>query len=376
MSQLLSLNRLYALIVKESHQIVRDPSSILISVILPLLLLFIYGFGVSLDLDHLRIGLVLEDRSPIAMSFAKSLTDSTYFDVTVETDIAAFQKSIIAGKIRGIVVVPSYFTAFLYRKDRAAPIQIISDGSEPNTANFVKNYVTGAFQTWLKIENQSNHLQGLLDIQVNSRYWYNPELESRNSLIPGSLALIMALVGTLLTALVVAREWERGTMESLMSTPVSIVELTLGKIIPYFFLALATMALCFIVAVFFYQVPFRGSLIALFLVSSTFLFTALGQGLLISTIAKNQFIAGQMSMFSAFLPAFMLSGFIFEIKSMPVIIQYFTYVLSARYFVSALQTLFLVGNVWQLLIIDIIAMFIIGLIFCLLVTKMSVKRLE
>ncbi len=371
-----SLYRVQALVIKEFYQIVRDPSSILISIILPLILMFIYGFGVSLDLNHLRIGLVLEDTSPEATSFSKALMDSPYFDVTISKTIDPFRSAIIEGSIRGIVVVPSYFTTFLYRKDRSAPIQIITDGSEPNTANFVKNYVSGAFLTWLNIEKVSNNMKGQPLITTDPRYWYNPELESRNFLIPGSLAIIMALIGTLLTALVVAREWERGTMESLMTTPVRIVELILGKLIPYFLLALCTMAMCFIIAVYFYKVPFRGSIGALLLVSSTFLFTALGQGLLISTVTKNQFVAGQFSMFSAFLPAFMLSGFIFEISSMPTVIQCFTYILSARYFVTSLQTLFLVGNVWPLLITDIVLMLIIGTVFFLITAKISVKRLE
>lgn len=370
-----SLHRVSALIVKEFYQMIRDPSSILISVVLPLILMFIYGFGVSLDLEHLKIGLVLQDTSPEATSFARALVDSHYFDVTISRDIAPFRRSIIDGSVRGIVVVPSYFSAFLQRIDRRAPIQIITDGSEPNTANFVKNYVSGAFQTWLNIEKVSQNMKGQAIIQTIPRYWYNPELESRNFLIPGSLAIIMALIGTLLTALVVAREWERGTMEALISTPVSMLEIILGKIIPYFVLGLMTMTMCVLITVFFYNVPLRGSLLTLFLVSSVFLFTALGQGLLISTLTKNQFVAGQIAMFTAFLPAFMLSGFIFEISSMPIFIQGLTYLLSARYFVSALQTLFLVGDVWELLVGNMAVMGLIGFIFFLITAKISVKRL-
>lgn len=370
------LRRLKALIIKEFFQIIRDPSSFLISIVLPLILLFVYGFGVSLDLNHLKIGLVLEDTSPDVQSFAKSMTDSPFFDVKFARDRREFDRDIINGDLRGFVVVPSYFSSFRNRPSSIAPIQVIADGSEPNTANFVQNYVRGAFQNWLQQESISSDLQGLPLVELQPRYWYNEELESRNFLIPGSLAIIMSLIGTLLTALVVAREWERGTMESMMTTPVSIVELLIGKVIPYFILGFVTLAMCMVVAVFFYGVPFRGSILALCIVSGVFLLTALGLGLLISTISKNQFIAGQISTFTAFLPAFMLSGFIFEISSMPWVIQAVTYFITARYYVSALQTLFLVGDVWELLVIDTILMAAIGLIFFLFIARITRKRLE
>ena len=195
-------------------------------------------------------------------------------------------------------------------------------------------------------------------------------------MIPGSLAIIMTLIGTLLTALVVAREWERGTMEALMSTPVSIVELLVGKLVPYFVLALLSMTICVFISAVLYKVPLRGSLLLLYLVTSVFLFTALGLGLLISTLTKNQFVAGQIAIVASFLPAFMLSGFIFEIYSMPQIIQFFTYIIPARYFVSALQTIFLVGNIWTLMILDLIPMFLVGLFIMMITARKTVKRLD
>lgn len=365
-----------ALIVKEYHQIVRDPSSILISVFLPLLLLFIYGFGVSLDLNHLRIGLVLEETSPDAISFANAMTNSPYFDVTVARDRRELSGEIVKGNLRGLVVVPSYFSMFRQNGAQVAPIQVIGDGSEPNTANFLQNYVQGAYQKWLEQEAISSDLTGLSAIQLQTRYWYNEQLESRNFLIPGSLAIIMTLIGTLLTALVVAREWERGTMEALMATPVGIVELVAAKIISYFVLGMVSMTICVAVATLFYHVPLRGSIFLLAIVSAVFLSTALGLGLLISTTTKNQFVAAQISLISAFLPAFMLSGFIFEIASMPLPIQLFTYVIPARYFVSSLQTLFLVGNVWQLILKNIAVMLALGSLVYFITARKTVKRLD
>lgn len=371
-----ALRRVKTMVVKEFFQIIRDPSAILIGFILPLILLFIYGFGVSLDLDHLRIGLVLEDTSPDARSFAESLFDSRYFEVHYAHDRRELIDPLVKGQIRGFVVVPSYFSVFRKRPPNVAPIQVISDGSEPNTASFVQNYVQGAWKTWLDIEAVESKLKRQTLVELDSRYWYNEKLESRNFLIPGSLALIMTLIGTLLTALVVAREWERGTMEALMSTPIRINELLIGKLIPYFFFGMISMLMCTLIAIVGYNVPLRGSWLTLIFVSSVFLFTALGLGLLISSITKNQFVAAQASQVAAFLPSFMLSGFIFEISSMPEPIQWITYLLPARYFVSSLQTIFLVGNVWPLIIMNVIPIFIIGLILFFMSAKYTVKRLD
>lgn len=370
------LRHLKALIIKEFFQIIRDPSSLLISVFLPTLLLFIYGFGVSLDLDHLKIGLVLEDTSPDAMSFAKSLTDSPYFDVAIARDRNSFNNEIVKGNIRGIVVIPSYFSAFRHQPDQIAPIQVIADGSETNTANFVLNYVQGAWSNWLQQEKISSNLKGLPLVTAEPRFWYNEQLESRYFLIPGSIAIIMTLIGTLLTSLVIAREWERGTMEAMMATPVTATELILAKFISYYILAMASMTLTVIFSIAIYNIPFLGAFWLLALVTSFFLLSALGTGLLISTTSKNQFLASQIALVVGFLPAFILSGFIFEINSMPTYIRLLTYIIPARYFVSSLQTIFLVGNIWGLVLFNLIPMFIIGAILMLLTLKKTVKRLD
>lgn len=370
------LRRVKALMIKEFYQMVRDPSSILISVVLPLILLFIYGYGVSLDMNHLRLGLVLEDSSPDAQSLAKSFINSPYFEITLVRNRQELEGLIVRGKIRGIVVIPAYFSAFRQRPGQIAPIQVIADGSEPNTASFVQNYAQGAWLNWLQQQSISKDLQGLPLIQAQSRFWYNEQLESRYFLIPGSLAIIMTLIGTLLTALVVAREWERGTMEALMSTPVGITELILGKLLSYFILGMFSMTMCVLTAVFFYEIPFRGSWWLLGIVSSVFLWTALGLGLLISSTARNQFVAAQAAMVASFLPGFILSGFIFEISSMPWIIQAVTYLIPARYFVTNLQTLFLVGNVWKLTTYNLVPMIIVGSVYFILTARRTVKRLD
>lgn len=368
--------RLKALIIKESFQIVRDPSSLLISIVLPVLLIFLYAYGVSLDLNHLKIGLVLEDTAPDAISLSRSFLDSRYFDVQVARDRRDLIQDLEKGAIRGLVVVPFYFSRFRYLRDTLAPIQAIGDGSEPNTATFFQNYVRGAFQNWLRQEQISSNLKDLAQVTVQSRFWYNEQLESRNFLLPGSLAIIMTLIGILLTALVVSREWERGTMEAMMSTPITIFELMIGKIIPYFVLAMLSMTICFILTVYGFGIPFRGSIWVLGIVATAFLYCALALGLMISTLAKNQLVAFQVAIITGFLPAYILSGFLFEISSMPVWIRFLTYLMPARYFVTDLQTLFLVGNVWKLLLLNIVPMLVIGTIFILITVKKTVKRLD
>jgi ABC-2 type transport system permease protein len=362
--------------VKEFYQIVRDPSSILISIFLPLLLIFLYAYGVSLDLDHLQIGMVVEDTSADVDSLVQSFTNSPYFDVKFAHHQNAFIEDITSGRLRGFVVIPSYFTAFYKRPEaNSAPLQVIADGSEPNTANFVQNYAVGAWQIWKTQQALRGQAPPNL-VNVQPRFWFNEELESRNFLIPGSLGIIMTLIGTLLTALVVAREWERGTMEALMSTPISILEILIGKLIPYFFLAMFSLTICVFISVAFLGVPFRGSYLLLGVVASFFLFSALGVGLFISTVSKNQFVASQAAIVASFLPAFILSGFIFEISSMPLVIQWITLFIPARYFVSCVQTLFLAGNVWPLILYNLVPMFLVGLLFFGLTLFRSVKRLD
>lgn len=369
--------RMQALVKKEFIQIFRDPSCIMITIILPLLLVFLYGTGVSLDLDHLRVGLVLEDTAPDAISFAESLQGSRYFDVTIRRDRKQLVEDMIRGKIRGMFVIPSYFTQFRNRPDTIAPIQVIADGSETNTANFVQNYAAGVIANWRMQEAIS---AGLIPdkpiITLQPRFWYNETIESRNFLLSGSLAIIMTLIGAMLTALVVAREWERGTMEALMSTSASIKELVIAKMIPYFFLGMISMAICVFLSTVVYGIPLRGSFFLLLAVSAIFLFCSLGMGLMISTLTKNQVFAYQITLIVSFLPAYMLSGFLFEIDSMPKWLQMVTYIIPAKYFVQSLQTLFLVGNVWKLILYDMLPIIGIGIIFFVITAYKTVKRLD
>jgi len=366
--------RFGALLVKETIQIVRDPSSILIAFVLPLILLFLFGYGISLDSNLVRVGLVVEKSDPPSQSLAASFRGSRFFDIVPAQDRREVIPGMISGDLRGIVVIPDDFAANVAHDPRSARIQVITDATNPNTAKFVENYARGVWQTWLAIRAPAASPQAAVTLEP--RYWFNPELTSRFFLVPGSITIIMALVGTLLTALVVAREWERGTMEAMMATPISIPELIFGKLLPYFGLGLGAMAMCTAIAVFLFGVPFRGSFLALVVIASAFLVPALGQGLLISSATKNQFVASQIALLSGFLPAVLLSGFIYEISSMPELIQWITYIVPARYLVPSLQTVFLVGDIWPLFLRDIAGMLAIGAVFLVLTALTTRKSLE
>lgn len=364
--------RLSALIRKESVQILRDPSTLLIAFVLPMILLFIFGFGVSLDANSIRVGMVVQDDSPQATSLAQAYRASPYFEIEESRVVEPLRAELVADKIRALIVIPQDFGASIER-GTLVPIQVATDGSQPNTANFAAAYAQGVFSTWAE---QHGLKQPGAMVGVNARYWWNPELKSRFFLIPGSIAIVMTMIGTLLTALVVAREWERGTFEAMMATPIGMGEFIASKLIPYFFLGLGSMALCTVLGVVVFGVPLRGSILALFTISSAFLVPALGLGLFISAATKNQFMASQMALLSGFMPSFLLSGFIFEIASMPKAIQAVTYLVPARYLIPPLQTVFVAGDAWGLFARNIAVMLAFGAFFFFLAYRTTRRSLD
>ena len=371
----ISLRRLRSLIWKEALQIISDPSSILIAFVLPVVLLFLFGYAVSLDITRLKIGVVLEERTAESDSLLAALRDSKYFDVKESFDQRGLERDLVSGRIRGIVIIPINFSRRMVWENDESQVQVIADGSEPNTANFVQNYVRAAIATWSQRRAMETGTEMPSLIGEESRVWFNPSLESKNYLVPGSIAIVLTLIGTLLTALVVAREWERGTMEALMATPVRIQELVLGKLIPYFCLGLGSMAFCTLAAVGIFRVPLRGSLLSLGLITSAFLVGGLGIGLLVSTLSKSQFVASQIALVLGFLPALQLSGFLFEISSTPLPIQGLTYLFPARYLVQALQTIFLAGDIPSLLWTNGLVLAGFAALFFFLTARVTRKRL-
>ena len=372
----LSFVRMRALITKEAIQIFRDPSSIMTAFIIPLMFLIIYGSGVSLDINHLKIAVVMEDSSTLVRSFSDALSYSRFMDVQVYNDRHIPIDLIARGRVKGIVIIPAYFTERYLNRNEIAPIQVIADGSEPNTANFVINYVEAAWINWERGKLASMGKPDPSVIKIVPRVWYNEELKSQYFLLPGSIVVIMTITGTMLTALVISREWERGTMEALMTTPITILEILLSKLIAYFFLGVGSVTLCFLVGYFIYGVPFRGTFIGMASSSIAYLLYALGFGLLISTVAKTQFAASQLAILTSYLPSFILSGFLFDIENMPFYLRAITVFLPARYFVENLKTLYLVGDVWLLLLPNIMVILLFAFFFFRRSFKFSVKRLD
>ena len=366
--------RLSGLIRKEIVQILRDPSALAIAFALPLFLLLLFGYGVSLNAEHVPIGVVAEHPNPQTASFVGTLQRSRYFDVHTLPSFADAQAAMARGEIDSFVWLRNDFARQTLGTG-GATIGVMVNGVDANTARLVQGYLAQSWQIWLA-HLQEEQGAPAFPVALQTRIWFNPALRSRDYLVPGLIAVIMTLIGALLTALVVAREWERGTMEALMASPVTMAEILVGKLLPYFLLGMGGMALSVLLAVTLFAVPLQGSLLVLTLASALFLLVALGMGLLISSIARNQFVAGQIAIVVTFLPAFILSGFVFDIRSMPTAIQAITQILPARYFVSILQTVFLAGDVWAVILPDAGALALMAAIFLGVTLWRSQKRLD
>lgn len=341
--------RILALVVKESRQVVRDPSSIAIAVVMPTILILLFGFALSLDVKNVPVAVVLEDSSSTARDVAAGFELSPYFQPRLVNSMPYAEQLMLEREVDGIIRFRSNFASRLKRGD--GEVQVIVHGTDANTARIIEAYAEGVVSQWaLRRAAEGRPVAGLGPIRLQSRIWFNEVGESSYFLVPGLIVLIMTLIGAMLTALVVAREWERGTLEALFVTPVRAEEILLGKIIPYFCLGLVGFALTVAAAQYLFEVPLRGSLWVLTLVSMLYLLIALGIGLVASSVTKSQFVASQVALISTLLPAMMLSGFLFDIRSMPIALQYITYVVPARYFVTLLQTIFLVGDVWSVIL--------------------------
>ncbi|MBU6468861.1 MAG: ABC transporter permease [Betaproteobacteria bacterium] len=367
--------RLRALIHKEFLQILRDPSAIAIAFIMPVLLLFLFGYGVSLDAHHIPVAVVVEQNTQASNEFVAGLQESEYFAPISFDNIHDAQQAVINHRVNAILWLRDNFSTNLLSGE-VAPVAVLINGTDANNAHLISGYLQGVWQNWLihYAERQAHAIS--IPVTSETRIWFNPATRSKDYLVPGLIAVIMTLIGALLTALVVAREWERGTMEALMASPVTISEILLGKLIPYFIMGMGGMILSVAMAVWVFHVPLVGSLFLLLIFSALFLLVALGMGLLISSVAKNQFVAGQIAIIVTFLPAFILSGFVFDIHSMPSIIQGITHLVAARYYVAILQTLFLAGNIWSILLINGLALLLMAFIFLGLTWRRSHKRLD
>jgi drug efflux transport system permease protein len=370
-----ALMRLRGMVRKESLQILRDPSSIAIAFVMPVVLLLLFGYGVSLDAKYIPLAVVVDQPDASSASFVSAFHQSEYFSPQRYGSIQEAERALAERRVDGVLWLRSDFSRRLLAAGDA-PVELILNGVNANQARITAGYVQGAWQNWLQAYAASQGHELKLPVTVEHRVWFNPALRSRNFLVPGLVAVIMTLIGALLTALVVAREWERGTMEALMVTPIRIRELLLGKLLPYFALGMGGMLMSVVMAIWQFDVPLRGSFWLLLVASAIFMLVALAMGLLISTVARNQFVAGQIAILITFLPAFILSGFIFDIGSMPAPIQGITHVVPARYFVAILQTLFAAGDVWPVVLGNTAALVVMMAIFFAILRRKARKSLE
>jgi ABC-2 type transport system permease protein len=363
--------RLRALILKESRQVVRDPSSIAIGIVLPLLLILLFGYGLSLDVRDVPVAVVLEDSSPAARELAARFELSDYFAPQLMTSMERAEQLMLERKVDAIVRIRPDFARRLAWGD--AEVQILSHGVDANRARIIQRYAEGAVGQWAAIRAAERGGVPNGPVAVQGRLWFNEANESRYFLVPGLIVLIMTLIGAMLTALVMAREWERGTLEALFVTPVRSGEILLGKTIPYFVLGITGFALCVLAAKFLFDVPLRGSLWVLTAASVLYLLVALGIGLLISSTVRSQYLASELTMLVTFLPALLLSGFLFDVRSMPAAVGLISYLLPARYYVALLQTVFLAGDVWAVIVAN--ALVLAGMASALLVlTRLRTRK--
>lgn len=342
------LRRIFALVRKETLQVFRDPSSIAVGIVMPMLLLVLFGYGLSFDVKNVPVALVMEDSSADARGAVSGFELSDYFDAVPVKTMAEAQRLLLDKTVNAIVRIPPDFARRVELGN--AEIQVLVHGTDANTARISLGYAQGAIATWMAREAARGRMLAGAPISVDSRLWFNEANESTYFLVPGLIVLVMTLIGALLTSLVMAREWERGTFEALFVTPVRSSEVLLGKIVPYFVLGMIGLALSIVGSKLLFEVPLRGSLAILIVVSMFYLLVALGIGLVISSVTKSQFVASQITLVATFLPAMMLSGFMFDLRSMPWAIQVITHIFPARYFVSLLQTLFLAGDIWAVIL--------------------------
>lgn len=367
--------RLLALIGKEGRQILRDPSSWLVAFVLPCLFLLFFGYAVSLDADNLRLAVIDESGGAKAHGLGLSFAHSPHFRLVPAASRQEAARMMGDSIVQGVLVLPSHFDARL-AAGRDAPAQLLVDGSEPNTANFINAYTRGVVAAWQAAEAAGEGMDARPPLSTEPAFWYNNAAKSRWALVPGSITIVMTLIGTLLTSLVITREWERGTMEALFASPVSRLQILLSKLVPYYLLAMLSMMLCTLAGVWLFGVPLRGSAGALALLTTAFLMPALGQGLLVSSLFRSQLPAAMTGFLSGLMPSLILSGLLFDIQSMPKAIQYITYLIPARYFNVSLQTLFLAGDVWPLFIESMAYMAGLGGLFFILTYRRLVKRLD
>jgi ABC-2 type transport system permease protein len=364
--------RIRAMARKEFLHIVRDTRSLVMALLVPFFMLMLFGYALSLDVDHIPTLIVDHDQTPASRDLRARFEGTPYFDVKgVETSLAVVNGAIDRGTVILAVVIPAGFHRDLSRGAKPG-VQLLLDGSDSNTASIAINYAQALITGWAFERMAPRRLT--LPVEAQVRVWYNSDLKSRNFLIPGLIAVVLMIIASLLTSLTIAREWENGSMEQLLSTPLRPAEIVLGKLAAYFAVGAVDVLTSVLLSVFVFDVPLRGNLLFLAFSSGIFLFGALSWGILISAVAKTQLLAYQMGMLSSFLPAFLLSGFMYSIDNMPRPIQITSAIVPARYFIAILKAVYLKGEGMTLLWLQVLFLMVYaGVVFTVATRKIGHK---
>lgn len=379
------IRRLYAMASKETIEILRDSRTLSLAIILPVIMILLFGYAINFDVDHIETGIVDHDKSAQSRNLVTRLTSGRWFEVKkTSDDVKEIEKALQKGEIKVALVIPENFSAHLKTMgSKTAAIQALIDGSDNNAASVGLNYMTVFFNLYrLSLLEQNHALTGRAfkpaagRAQLVSRVYFNPELKSRYFILPGIMVLTLAILASLLTSISVAREWERGSMEQLISTPVKPFEILIGKLIPYIFISLFQVALTAIIAIWVFQVPFEGKLWHLFATSFIFAVGGLGLGLLFSSVFKSQLVAMQASIMGTMLPSIFLSGFLYPIDSMPALVKAFTYIVPARYYLVMLRSIFLKGTGFEAYIAETLFLMAFSALVILVARKNTVKEVR
>lgn len=367
-----SMERVAALTRKEFFLMLRAPSSLLLGVVLPLVLILLIGYGMSLDVKHVPLAVVMEDRSPTARAAVRFTEGSEYFSPTFVSNMQEAEALMRAQKVNAILCVPVDFSAGLARGE--GRMQLLLNGVEATTAMSVQNYVEAGVLLKQVSGGMQTSTKG--QAQLVSRIWFNDANTSAWFFVPGLLMLVLTITGVFLTSVVMAKEWEHGTFESLFVTPVRVWELIISKLIPYFCIAVSGMLLCLVSGRLLYDLPMRGSLAIILGVSMLYLVVALGIGLVISAVTKSQFLACQVALLISFMPSVMLSGFLFDLRSEPWGIQLASAIFPTTYYLQMIKSLFLSGNYFPLLLKNTAILFGYAVFFFGLASKLTRKKVE